>query len=82
MPRRCLRVGSPELVSPGFSEGVLHSSTGTGSSTGTYNIVSKYGRLGTGYSLHSIPSSLRFWTIDQTVLQTKSAAIRTPKNPP
>ena len=26
-PRRCLRVGSPELVSPGFSEGLLHRGT-------------------------------------------------------
>ena len=60
LPRRCLRVGSPELVSPRFSEGVLHSSTGIKTGTGTYNIDSKYGRLGTGYSLHSIPSSLRY----------------------
>ena len=26
-PRRSLLVGSPELVSPGFSEGLLHRST-------------------------------------------------------
>ncbi len=53
-PRRCLRVGSPELVSPGFSEGLLHRGTvqslvrvhiiyriGTGGDTGTPYILSR-----------------------------------------
>ena len=55
---------------------------GTRSGTSTYNIYSKYGSVSTGtpYILSRLFFDMRI--MSQTVLQTKSAAIRTPKKPP